>query len=798
MPKRLILLAVAAALTAAAACAPEQESRRPASRQPVENAPAPSAEDAPTDKVTFSLPLLELKRAGGKWLWHHDEQPITDYKALLPLLAAYAAHRDAEAGWPGVGQDTISENPLVVQIDANAPWAHSWPVVEAMVAARMPKLVVGTTQHIKARLDKAFALDPTSLPDGYLFAELPRDEGQYSGSVASYAEIRLYPRRNGFVRLGVRWSGFKEGLAGDDALTASDLILAGHSKVAESRRSELIASLVTALEEQIRLAATDVQVVKLTAGSTEAAIADLDKSAPWVFVEIGALALAEVNARRIAAGKQALRTEMPWQQWPVPEPVPEPEPLDPSDKPEPEPPPEPGMSSGLLPVPPEDSEDPANQHNNGDVPPDLDVYGGSPPPSEKKPPVGLAGGSSGPGMIGPSPLLHRRSAPGRDNQAHVDAALQWLADHQDPEGFWSADKFSAASKRKEATSTGNIEFSEPGADFSWGQTTEVGLTGLALMAFAANGLDHRQGDHKLVVRGAIIHLRRTQHSDGGFGSKDEDHSAYNHAIATTALAEQYALSRDRAIKPILDRAVEFIVMAQNPGMGWRYGIRPTYNDSSVTGWMLLALHSAKLAGIEIDVAKIHVGAFKWFDTATDKDENGRWRTGYDVPRSTSFRLPGASDYELNPALDAIHGSALLAGALAEGGTAAKYEEKLADFEKSIAENPPKWEHKKLDYYYWFWAAMFMQQRSGKARDTWWEAASEVLTKHQRGWHELDTKAERTTAAKLAEHGSWDAVDAWSTAGGRVYATAMGALTLSMPWRFAPATGKGTPETPKDK
>jgi len=389
-------------------------------------------------------------------------------------------------------------------------------------------------------------------------------------------------------------------------------------------------------------------------------------------------------------------------------------------------------------------------------------------------------------------LAHRKSKPNRANADRVKAALQWLADHQDPEGNWSATKFPTASTRKEAPSTGNIEFvgkGEKGADFGWEGTTDIGLTGLGMLSFTANGHHHKEGEFSATLRRAILFLRKSQNNDGCFGPKDDDHFVYNHAIATTALAEVYALSADKVLKPILDYAVKFVLTAQNPGMGWRYGVQPAENDTSITGWMVLALHSAKAAGIEVDATKVYEGAFKWFDDVTKKEKTG-WRTGYNTPGGNNARLRNAGSYENNRTMDAIHGSVRILAGKTDGA-----KDKLADFEKAISDKAslPKWEHVKLDYYYWFWGSMFMQQRGGKATTAWWKPTTDALTGGQRGFSKLDKDAKRTTVETLAEHGSWDAVDAWSTAGGRVYATAMGALTLSMPWRFAPATGKGTPE-----
>lgn len=748
-----------------------------------------------------AVPLLELKQLDGEWQWIQGDKPAPKDKALIALLKDYAAYKDTAAGWPGIGKDTISDNPLVVHLDAHTPWAHAWPVVEAMVEAKLPKLVLGTTQHITTKLDKAKAPDTARLGEGFLFTELPRDEGLSNSVPPEWLSLELRHQtvgkeKSGKVEFLVGTTARKRGIIEGSAHLPAELVLQADAREEErqatkARRTELIALLATAVEGQLAASGTNITIAKVTEGPAKSAVADPDKTAPWVFAEVAALALAKVNAKRVSVGKEALRVEMPWQQWPVPEP-PEPAPDTVPEEPQPEPEPEPGLPREPHPEPPGDSDSPSDKVNGVDAAPDLEADGPFPAPNKDKPAVGLGGGTGSTGPV-KSSLTHRRTVPDRANQDHVDAALKWLADHQDPEGFWSANNFPAASKRKEGATTGNLEFVRPGekgADFGWESVTDIGLTGLGILAFTANGLTHKEDRFRSTLRTAVLYLRKVQTKDGCFGPKDEDLFVYNHAIATTAMAEIVALTSDQVLKPIVDLAVEFILEAQNPGLGWRYGVRPAHTDSSVTGWMLLALHSAKEAGIEVDVTKVHDGAFAWFEKATAKVEN-RWRTGYDTPGGNNARLRSASDYENNPTMDGIHGAVRILAKKSEG-----QDEKLADFEKSITEHPPKWEHNKLDYYYWFWAAMFMQQRSGKARDTWWESAAEVLTKHQRGWHELDTKAERTTAAKLAEHGSWDAVDAWSMAGGRVYATAMGALVLSMPWRFAPPTGKPEPETPK--
>ena len=47
-------------------------------------------------------------------------------------------------------------------------------------------------------------------------------------------------------------------------------------------------------------------------------------------------------------------------------------------------------------------------------------------------------------------------------------------------------------------------------------------------------------------------------------------------------------------KGAAQKALDFISLSRNPYFVWRYGVKPGDNDSSVTGWMMMPLKSAKL------------------------------------------------------------------------------------------------------------------------------------------------------------------------------------------------------------
>ena len=71
---------------------------------------------------------------------------------------------------------------------------------------------------------------------------------------------------------------------------------------------------------------------------------------------------------------------------------------------------------------------------------------------------------------------------------------------------------------------------------------------------------------------------------------------YPHAIATLALCENFALTRDRQIGAAAQLAVGYIVKSQNKATGgWHYEPGGLGN-TSIVGWQILALASASTPG----------------------------------------------------------------------------------------------------------------------------------------------------------------------------------------------------------
>ena len=74
---------------------------------------------------------------------------------------------------------------------------------------------------------------------------------------------------------------------------------------------------------------------------------------------------------------------------------------------------------------------------------------------------------------------------------------------------------------------------------------------------------------------------------------------YEHGLATLALSEVWGMSSRKGIRDTLKQAVEIILSSQNSRGGWRYQPQPIDADISVTVMQIVALASAKEAGIHV-------------------------------------------------------------------------------------------------------------------------------------------------------------------------------------------------------
>ena len=309
---------------------------------------------------------------------------------------------------------------------------------------------------------------------------------------------------------------------------------------------------------------------------------------------------------------------------------------------------------------------------------------------------------------------------------------------------------------------------------------DTGVTGLALLAFLGNGhtpqnraghLDPVTGRPVVwgeTVKRGLKWLVEHQGPDGLLGPSVPE-LMYNHAIATYALSEAYAITNSAAYKKPAQLAVDYLDAAQNYGLGWRYTAKCGSNDTSITGWCVFALKSARVAGLDVPKTTFD-GALGWVRKVTDKSGV----TGYDKLGSGELFVPGKNEsWQHHPTMTAV---GVLSRILVEKE---KKDADLSNGVKALLADLPKWDpgaaRPTVDFYYWHHGTNAVFQYGAldaKAWDAWNGAMKKALVDHQRG------------VADGCAAGSWDSdgVDRWAYAGGRVTATALNVLTLEVYYR----------------
>ena len=395
--------------------------------------------------------------------------------------------------------------------------------------------------------------------------------------------------------------------------------------------------------------------------------------------------------------------------------------------------------------------------------------------------IGVGGGKAGAygERTGKGSLVREGGSPGTESA--VRAALEWLRRHQNPDGSWSSHDFTKRCK-KVCQNTNPKRYGD-GRGF---ENHDVGVTALAMLAFTGYGHTHRYGIYKEyvdVLKKALGYMKKVQvkstdpETNGRYGTylDDTEQWIYDHAIAAMAMGELLVMSNDRIrLKKSVTDAVKLILRAQNDGFGWRYEPRFGDNDTSVTGWMVLALKTAKNAPLGIPKSaydNAFAGALHWFDRATAT--NGK--TGYMVPGDAGSQLKDVypDPYPYSKDLSCMTAVAILCRLFA--GESRK-DRTIRDGVAVLMRQPPKWLEQRgrlqstTNVYYWYYGSYAMFQYGGKDWHTWNKAMIKSLVSSQR-------------QGNIDEDGSWDPIGEWGIAGGRVYSTALGAMTLEVYYRF---------------
>lgn len=393
---------------------------------------------------------------------------------------------------------------------------------------------------------------------------------------------------------------------------------------------------------------------------------------------------------------------------------------------------------------------------------------------------GSMGGAIGNGRGGDA-NLGKYGGSQKTQDAVIDA-LKWLARHQAPDGHWDATQYT---KQCEGTVCERMASRAT-------QEHNVGITGLALLAYLGAGYTHRGGpggspdgyNFPKVVKKGLRWLAEQQNEDGAFevnGMKP----LYNQGVATLAYAEAYGMTKSSLFRETAQMAVNYLLSAQNKYSGWGYTYQVGNNDTSVTGWSAMALKSADIAGLTVSQAGFE-GALQWVNEAT---HDQYWCVGYSDRKRPVLQTAcnkvsteKNKNYKGHPALAGV---GMMIRIFFRGKDANM--NALRGGKRRLMDDLPKWKKgvdrstkdNPIDFYYWYYGSLAMFQFTGpdspfgKKKDwkKWNTAVKDALLPNQEG---EDAGSER---------GSWDPIGRWCYSSGRVYSTAINALTLEVYYRY---------------
>ncbi len=354
-------------------------------------------------------------------------------------------------------------------------------------------------------------------------------------------------------------------------------------------------------------------------------------------------------------------------------------------------------------------------------------------------------GGLGQGMEGRSPqvrarMLHRNGGNMASENA-VREALNWLARHQMPDGSWNFDHRQSACQGR---------CGDPGEI-----TTAVrAATGLALLPFLGAGQTHNlPGPYREVVqRGAQALVRLMQRTPQGGSFHEPGGNMYSHGIASMALSEAYAMTGDPALARPAQLAINYICYAQDPlGGGWRYQPRQP-GDTSVMGWQIMALKSGHMASLSVPPLVIQRANLFLDSKQVDGGEG--------------YCYLGDEKCEYGQSTSAI---GLLCRMVM--GWPQNHPVLLRGVKRLASHGPSP----KLAYFNYYATQVLFQHTSGKG---------EIWKKWNTSLRDMLIESQATTGH---ESGSWffEREGTHSKSGGRLYCTAMAAMTLEVYYRYMP-------------
>ena len=387
-----------------------------------------------------------------------------------------------------------------------------------------------------------------------------------------------------------------------------------------------------------------------------------------------------------------------------------------------------------------------------------------------------------------------------ESENAVQLALQWLVRHQRSDGSW------CFNQQQGDHHCAGCRCSAPGpfAD------ALNGATGMVLLALLGAGHTHLQGEYRAEVSAGLRYLIQRQASDGGL--RDPSGNMYSHGLAALALCEALAMTRDIDVPAatatprwgepgavadhlagaapnrggrsarsghgnLLDfdlytpvpvtipeltdaaqQSIKFIEWAQHSAGGWRY--RPNQpGDTSVVGWQLMTLKSAYLGGLEVD-PKVAARATRFLDFVSED------RVGSAYGYTRGNQLPYLDKNARITATTPIGLLCRMYTGWQRGRPGLSHGVERLNF----------WARPGMGLYHYYYATQVMHHYGGPQWEKWNAFMRDYLV--------------QTQSREGSELGSW-MLDGHHDNAGRLYCTALAAMTLEVYYRYSPIYGKAS-------
>lgn len=306
--------------------------------------------------------------------------------------------------------------------------------------------------------------------------------------------------------------------------------------------------------------------------------------------------------------------------------------------------------------------------------------------------------------------------------AAISRGLAVLAATQNPDGSWDAGRFGK----------------------------NVAITSVACLAFMADGNMPGRGTYGASIEKGVDFVIANSAENGLLAADAANGPMYGHGFATLFLGEVYGMTRGgpdtaraQRVHEALVRAVRLIEQTQNDEGGWRYNPVPYDADVSVTICQIMALRSARNAGLEVS-SQVIDNAVEYVRRCQNND--------------------GGFKYQADSGASAWPRSAAGVASLFYAGI---YEDDAIDKGLAYIENsalPGRANARSRAHFHYghYYAVQAMYLAGGDYWERWWNAVRGEL---------LDTQN---------EDGTWS-----DRSVGDTYGTAMSLIVLQMPKRYLP-------------